>query len=96
MIHFSVYEKVRGYLSLLKAETIEPFTAQYNPPPDADVLGKTILITGATSGILPTAKVAINPLQALERKRLDGWRYVARISLLQLETKRRVRNVSRN
>jgi len=52
MTHFTVYEKVRGYLSLLKAEIIEPFTAQYNPPPDADVSGKTILITGATSGAL--------------------------------------------
>jgi len=96
MTHFTVYEKVRGYLSLLKAEMIEPFTAQYNPPPDADVLGKTILITGATSGIVSAAKVAINFLQALERKRLDGWRYVERISLLQLEMRRRVRNVSRN
>jgi len=59
MVQFTAFEKVQGFLLLLKAEIVEPFSAQYYPHPAADLSGKTVLVTGGTSGTPPPKLIGL-------------------------------------
>jgi hypothetical protein len=71
MAQFSLGEQINGLYNLFKSEFVDAQYCRKMPPPDVDVTGKVILMTGGTSGENISFQILVAYYKELVKRQLD-------------------------